>query len=203
MTAEMNRLIDNAKIRLPGALDAAIQLELFSMLDEFLRETNAWTEDVPFDVEPASVPFQQDPFSYTYQITAAGEIVRLLGVFNAGGIKQNASMPVPGEIIIPNPPAGAEQFTARVSLTVRDPVDKDGFPSLPAWVMRKYGTDFLDGLLGRMMSQPAKPYTSLPLAAAHMRKFKSSTSKAIVETTKQNVYGAQNWRFPQTFNRRR
>jgi hypothetical protein len=203
MTAEINRLMDSARVRLPGTLDGTLQLELFSVFDEFLRETNAWTQDVSFNVEPVTQSFQENPSSYTYQITAAGEIIRLLDVRNAHGIKQHATMPVPGSVIISTPPAQTETFTARVSLTVSDPVGTDGFPALPVWILRKYGTDLLDGLLGKMMSQPAKPYTSLSLAVAHMRKFRSSISKAKVETIRQNVYGAQNWRFPQTFARRR
>ena len=65
------------------------------------------------------------------------------------------------------------------------------------------GDDVLSGLLGRMMSQPAKPYTNMQLSVYHMRRFRDGIARAKVEAMHQNVYRAQSWRFPQTFARRK
>ncbi len=42
--ADMNRLMDHARIRLPGALDAAIKMELFAVMNES-RTVNALIQD--------------------------------------------------------------------------------------------------------------------------------------------------------------
>lgn len=45
----MDRILATARLRLPGAIESAVRLELFNAIDEFLKETSAWrhTETVP------------------------------------------------------------------------------------------------------------------------------------------------------------
>ena len=54
----------------------------------------------------------------------------------------------------------------------------------------------LDGLVGRMMSQPAKPYTNPALGLNHLRKFRNAISFAGTESVRRNVANSQAWRFP-------
>lgn len=203
--ADMNRLMDNARIKLPGALDSAIQLELFSVLNEFFQESNIWYEDIDFDVTPTSQTYLENPDAYTYQLDVLeqGTINRLTGVVDSGGFIQRATMPTPGYVILSYSPSAAGTFTARVTKTITDPVTRDGYPVFPAWVLNKYGNDILDGVVGRMMGQIAKPYSSPTLAPVYLRNFKQGTNKARAEAMHGNVYRGQNWRFPQTFARRR
>jgi hypothetical protein len=63
-------------------------------------------------------------------------------------------------------------------------------------VLAKYRSVILDGLLGRMFSQPAKPWTNTQLSVFHMRKFKIGIAGARVEWTRNNNYRQQAWRFP-------
>jgi hypothetical protein len=86
---------------------------------------------------------------------------------------------------------------------VTDPVTRDGIPVFPAWILSKYGNDFLDGLMGRMMSQIAKPYSNTAMGTYHTKKFNNAMSQAKVEALHQNVYRGQSWRFPQSFQVRR
>lgn len=66
--ADMNRLMDHARIRLPGALDAAIQMELFSALNEFFQKSNIWYEDIQFPVQPTDDTYLENPDAFTYDI---------------------------------------------------------------------------------------------------------------------------------------
>jgi hypothetical protein len=192
---DMNRLMDHARIRLPGALDAAIQMELFTVMGEFLNKTNLWYEDITFQTQPEVA---------TYAVTpSAGAIARLLGVMDASRAAVSAAMPIIGTVCLAYPPSGPQTYTARVSLMVTDPVTPDGYPQFPEWVLARYGDDLLEGVLGRMMSQMAKPYSSAAGAQFHLRNFRAATAQAKVEASHQNVYRAQNWRFPQTFGSRR
>lgn len=199
-TADMNRLIDLAKIRLPGALDTALQMELFAVMDEFFIASNLWTDDISFVVVPTSATHLEDPDAFTYPVAPAqGTIHRLLGVVNSQNVLQAATMAIPGEIVIKNSPNETDTYTARLALTVTDPVTSEGYPQFPDWVMNRYGTDILDGLLGRMMSQIAKPYSAPNMALTHLKKFRSSTMSAKVDAQHKNIFGGQSWRFPQSF----
>lgn len=194
--ADFNRLMDQLRIRLPGALDGTIQLELFSVMNEFFQTSNCWSEDIPMKVVPTRT---------TYEIvsTTPSSINRLFWVKTPSGVPVAATMPVPGTIELANPPSEEAVYTATVALTITDPVDREGYPEFPDWFLNKYSNDILDGVLGRMMSQFAKPYSQPQLAQYHMRRFVQAANRAGVEAIHGNVYRGQNWRFPQTFARRK
>ena len=200
--ADMNRFMDSARVKLPGALDATIQLELFAILNTFFQSSNIWYEDIAFDVTPTSSTYLEDPDSYTYQLLVEeqGVVNRLMTVVNSDGIVQSAIMPIPGYVILQYSPNTADTYTARVTKTVTDPVTRDGYPLFPDWIMNKYGNDILDGVLGRMMTQIAKPYSSPTVGAVYLRKFQQSVNKARVEAMHANLYRGQKWRFPQAFS---
>ena len=198
--ADMNRLLDQARIRLPGAVDAAIVMELFTVMKEFFNGSNAWQEAIEFPVYATSASAYADPDAFTYDLTPTqGAIMRLLGAHNGDGVPVRATMPVPGCVVLAQSPNVDATYTALVALTVTDPTTRDGIPQFPDWVLNKHYTELLDGLLGRMMSQLAKPYSSPNIAAVHLRKFKQGISAAKVEAMRKNVYAAPSWRFPRSF----
>jgi hypothetical protein len=188
---DMNRLLDHARIRLPGAVDAAILVELFAVLKEFFIETNVWRERFEFTAQPGDYTYDIVPFQ--------GSVVRLLAVTDRNGRPVRATMPVPGNVVIDRAPDADEVYTAHVVLTVSDPTTKDDQPQFPIWTINRYFTPILDGLLGRMMSQIAKPYSSPAISIAHLRNFKKGMASARVDAKRQNVYAAATWRFPRGF----
>lgn len=203
-SADVNRLMDNARIRLPGALDNVLKLEFFTLINDFFQQTSCWGEDIPVDVTPTSDTYLENPDAWTYDLVpTGGGIIRLMYLQNSQGQRQEASMDTPGEIVLRYQPNVADTYVATVAKTVTDPVTREGYPEFPDWVLNKYNSEILDGLLGRMMSQIAKPYSSPKLAEYHTRKFNAGVQRAYVETLHGNVYRAQNWRFPQSFARRR
>lgn len=203
-TATMKRMIDSAKVRLPGALDSAINMELFTLLAEFFRSSNVWTEDLTADVVPTDENRITNPSAYTYLLVPSeGTILRLMSGINSQGTPVQATMPVPGEVILRTSPDIADTYTFRVSLSILDPTTSDGYPQFPDWILTKYWDGLLDGLLGRMMSQIGKPYSSPTTAVMHLRRFRSTISRAKVEASHKNLYGAQSWQFPQSFANRR
>lgn len=198
----MNRLIDQARIHAPGALDDTIKLELFSALQEFAQDSSVWKEEIAFSVTPTTDTFYENPSAYTYAISSSdGDIVQLMGVRDSKGVPRAARMPTIGEVILSYSPSDADTYTATVSLTVKDPVDGEGYPTFPDWLISKYQLELLDGVVGRLMTQPAKPYTNLQVGTKRLASFKSGKMQARVEALRQNIYGAQNWRFPSTFRR--
>lgn len=199
-SASVNRIIDNARVRLPGAIDRAIVTELFLTLKEFLYETNLWIERIEFTAQPATSIPVLNPQDYSYSLTpVAGAITRLMAVVDSYGRTVPAILEDNQTVRIGRTPASPEQYTAIVALTVADPEDLDGYPVVPEWIMEKFTPAILDGLLGRMMSQPAKPYTSRPDAGVHLRRFRKGIGQARTEGSRGLSYGRQNWSFPKTF----
>ena len=197
MSYALDRLMKNAQIALPGSLDNVIRLELFNVLDSFFRNTSIWTEDIPFSVSSTDLAGTV----YYIEPESVSVIVRLLNVTDVNDfIQRPVMMPIPGEIILGTPPSQNGTLTALVCLSIVDPIQRDGYPEFPEWVLTKYGIGILDGILARMMSQPAKPYTNLQLAAVHMHGYRKTLSIASAEAVHGNLQNGQRWRFPQQFS---
>lgn len=190
MSAIVDRFMANARMRLPGALDDAIKHEVFNVLDEFCKNTNAWQEKISVPVVPTDLEYELE----SEDNRAA--VIRLLGVDN-NGIPIAATLPQPENLVLGYPPSVASTYTATVALTVVDPVSENlALPDIPDWFFVLYSGEFLDGLLARMMSQPAKPYTSSTFSLYHGRRFRNGMSRVRVAIEHQNLQGAQRWAFP-------
>lgn len=189
--ADVTRMMNNARIHLPGATDDTIRLELFNVLNDFFQQSNIWQERIDFRVHP-------DVLDYELAPSDVSTISSLLSIETNSGLPVAGSMMVPGELLLVQSPNEAGVYTAVVSLTVNEPTNKEGYPQIPAWILNKYGVEILDGLLGRMMAQPAKPYSNERMAIYHTRKFKGGIAAAKTNTTHKNVYRGQAWRFPRT-----
>jgi hypothetical protein len=190
-SAAMLSLMNRARVRLPGALDNAIQQEMSATFDELLTTAPLWFEDIDVPVVPGTTEYTLTP--------TAGAIVRLLYMKNDDVTFAGTQMEVIPVLTLPIEPGEPATWQARVQLK-NNAVD-GGYPVVPDWIVERYEVQILDGVLGRMMSQIAKPYTSSQTAAVHYRMFRSFTQRAKNEARKSHLYGAQRWGFPQTFNR--
>jgi hypothetical protein len=186
---EIERLVKNVTIHVPGALEAVLKLELFNVLDEFFRDSLIWKEEVDFETEV------DETFYYAVN-SDPGTIISLVGVANENDAPVAATMQVPGEITLGTAPSVVETLTATVVLTTVDPVDGDGWPQMPEWILSKYRQGIAAGLLGRLMSQPAKPYTNERLSIYHYRRFRGAVALARAEAEHKNLHDGQAWRFP-------
>lgn len=193
------RLMENARSRLPGATDTLIQYELFNVMDDFFKGSNTWQEDIDIQVPGL------DPVGTIYELTPSGPSIidKLMWVFSVPptstigrGCQIGSAMSTPGELTLTLQPSSPVTYRATVALTVQDPTTRDGYVTFPAWVLAKYRAVILDGLLGKMMSQPQKPWSNTQLAVLHMRKFNTKVASARVEMTRNNKYRQQAWMFP-------
>lgn len=190
-SAEFVRLLNMARMRLPGVLDAPIRYELFSVCDELFTHTNVWQEEIPVPITAGETLYEIEP-----EETVSSKIVRLLNVTNADEREVAATMQVIGELVL-----GAESnvdttYTATVALTVKDPVDENDYPKFPKWILQRYREGLLDGLLGRMMSQPGKPYANERMSIYHLRRFRNVMAQALLDADHANLQGAQRWQYP-------
>lgn len=186
--ANMNFLMDYLRVRLPGATDAAIQLEMFAILDEFLSQTSVWKEDIDFAVVPGTLSYDIVP--------TTGTPIRLAQVTNSSGIGVPGYMATPGTVVFPSDPQVSDTYTATIILSVIEPITREGYPDFPDWILARHWRTIADGVLGAMMSQIAKPYTSQTAAVFHLRKYRNEVAIARVGVSRLNVHRGQSWQFP-------
>jgi len=187
----VTRLMAAGRIRLTGAVDDAIKLAIFTVVDEFCRETDIWQETIEFDtIAGTDVVYDLVP--------TLGTILRLLWV-EQGTTKAPATgtMQVPGELILPNIYTPGTHVAATVSLAPLDPTDPTNqFPVMADWMWQRYYPYFEDGLVLHMATQPGKPYTDPNLAAYHGRRWRKAIGVARADAVKANIADGQLWRFP-------
>jgi hypothetical protein len=93
--APTDRIMQTITVEAPGAPEAIIQLQLFNVMDEFFKRTNAWRYATDITVEP-------DTYEYGLALPADTALVRVLGVTRNG-------VPVPAT------PAAGGGGTAQIS----------------------------------------------------------------------------------------
>lgn len=194
-TAVLKRIINNARVQLPGAVDSGVQYELYNVLDELLSQSGVWWEDIPFECQPNLVDYSIVPVS--------GRIVQLVYLHYADTAPDVAQipsvMPEPGWLQWIRAPQEARDCIVRVSLTVLDPVTRSGFPQCPAWILERYHGTITSGLIYKLAAQQSKPWTNDDVAVLHGQKFRNEIGSARVDNLHSHVAGAQRWRFPGAF----
>lgn len=196
-SSDISRLISNLRMHLPGAVDGVIKLEIYNTMNEFFQDSNVWRESI-------EIPVYAGVTNYDLTSTGPSTIVRLMSVIDEHERPINAYIDLETqELVVSVAPTSPTTYTAQVSLTINEPLDKEGFPYFPAWVLNLYMNEMVSGVLSRMMSQPAKPYSNTQLAAFHGAQFRSAVAKARSEANRRYTYHMQMWRFPRGWVRRR
>lgn len=229
-TTNIVRLQDMVRLSTPGALDGAIRLEVYNVLKEFFQRSDAWLLELPVYIVPHICDYQLNPcqnvainrlmglgrsdnpqavFSYVPmcppQFYAAGgtttsaELQNPMFRSHREAVLLNAGAKMPIMRIVDNPSSN-ETWIVTVALTPCDPVDSDGFVDPPDWVMEKYLRGIASGVISALMLQPGKPYSSLPGAQFHGRKFNEAVGLARKEVRHMFLFGAQRWNFPTGWN---
>lgn len=192
----VHRLMNLVRSRVPGCLDAQIQLEMFEMFDEFFKNTNSWREEIPIDIVAGVQEYDIIPIGVC-------AINTLIGIRRHDHLHAHAVMPIPGQLVLRHRPSenspADHPWHVIVSLYVTDPTDKNGYPMYPTWILDRYHSGFVDGLVGRLMSQPNKPYTNPNMSVYHLRRWRNVMAGARIDAVRNNTYGAQAWVYPQQF----
>lgn len=190
---EFEQLMNQARIKLPGSSDAGIKLELYDVMKEFLKDSNAWTEDIRFTVQPNTTDYILTP------IQDGGQIIRFVGAWDDKMIPIPAFMPTFGTIRLVNQAstiANQPTWTARVVKNISLPTTREDIPIGPDWLLTVYSLDILDGLLGKMMGQQNKSFSNGTMSTYHLRRFRTAIQGARTAAARQNTVGAQEWAYP-------
>ena len=194
MANAFDRLMLSIKPYLPGVLDDALKTELFLVMYEFFKWSDAWQEPVDFTVLGGQNTADIYPFM--------GRIQKMIQVLDTDKRNVPATMPVIPTVVLRSPVNTDTDLTCVVSLTVTDPTTRDAFPLVPFELIEKHLDVLIAGMLSHMMAQPSKPYTNTQMAQYHYMKFKGGCARAKNDIKAENTQGAQSWAFPQTFANR-
>jgi hypothetical protein len=201
---DFDQLMNQARIKLVGASDAGLLGELYDVLSEFFNDSRSWTQDI-------TVPYQPNTQSYPVQ-PIEGQIISLVGVSDWGPVvppttivpNPNTSfvpalMPDLGTLVLMQAPNVSGYYQVTVCTNVSLPTDRHQMPIAPSWVLPIWHVGILDGLLGKMMSQPGKAYANDKQSAYHLKRFRDAIARARIAKMRANTNGAAAWRFPQQF----
>jgi hypothetical protein len=201
----IERLLANLRNQLPGALDGALRLEIFNTLNTFFTDSNIWQETQSFNTRLGRQIYElqaENPDAYYTKLL-------LLEAYDPADAEGRVTMPThvrawlvsPTELRLHHPVTVVQRLRATFAVAPRPTDRMDQYPNIPDSYWDKYHDAFVEGVMARMMSQPAKPYSNERLGIFHGRRFKSATSMAKNDFYNGDIRGGQNWHFPQNFAR--
>lgn len=200
--ADVQHLLNQARVKLTGASEGGIKGELYDTIYEFFKDSNAW-------IETLSIPITSGSQDYLLVPSEGGQVFRLLAVYDPNLIPIPAFMPTVGTLHILYPVNTAQTYSVIVSKNIVPPTRADDdrtlkgtVPDAPDWLLHLYYSYILDGILGRMMFQPNKSYSDPTLGSYHLRRFRDGIAQARVATQRQHTVGAQAWNYPQQYRTR-
>lgn len=184
------RIIEHALVRLPGAIPDTVKLELATVLNEFCEATNIWNRGVSIKTAPG--------VDHYALVVNDAEINRLLNVVGADNHPVPSSFEMPNFVVLGHMPNNVVDLTANIALLpdVYAPFE------VPDWIYSQYRAALLDGLLGRMMTQIAKPYSNEKAAVFHTKSFNRAVLRAKNEVMHRFMFRGQGWMFPQSVRTR-
>jgi hypothetical protein len=196
--APITDMFDEIMSVTPGATSAIVKQTLLATLREFFVQSGAWIKEAP------PVSLKEGVSDYHLDPQAGGDVLYVHAIaFPVGprhkfipAVSQRraramsnspTAMPVawhgfidaPGKIrLIPTPNADAKQVLIPyvvLTLPTGCSIDQD---VVPAWMFRYWKDHWLDGVLGKLMMQPDKPYTNLLQAQYHGKRFRTGMAQA-------------------------
>lgn len=202
---DLGRMLNQCRNSLPGATDAAIKGQLFNTIDEFLKNSNSWSEWIPFTILASATNLVSGVTSgQDYLLTPAhhGMIVRLATIIDQNTVTYPATVseiqPPGASIHLVWPQSQAINVQALVYKSILLPTTPDDIPIAPRWLLPMYERAIETGVIGYMQRQKAKPYADPELSAINIKSFLNQVGEARAAALRGNLYGGQAWRFPST-----
>lgn len=176
------------RLHVPGAITDSIAASLDVTMRDFCEHTDVWVEQIEVTTEAQEKRYEI--------ISSEGQIVRLLTTVNSGESPVAAALEMEDVLVLGWEPAVVETLTAYVSL--KPPVSGNA-GCVPEWVYNRYFDGIVHGVVSQMMSQPAKPYTNLALAAYNSRMYKQVVHRAKNESLQGFRFRGTGWSYPQAW----
>jgi hypothetical protein len=196
---DFERIMNEARVRLPGVSDAGLKGTMFDVIDEFFDNSNAWIEWLNVNLVVGSQ-------TYTLYPQQGGMLNRLVTLLDSNNVVYPAVVSFsdvytpPGVILsLVNPVSAPVLVTACFTKKVVLPNNKWDIPDAPSWLVPLYGRYLLDGLLGNLMMQRGKSYSDPDRSQYHIKRFRDGMDMAKTAVMRSNLLGGQAWRYPRGY----
>lgn len=188
----------------PGCVPKVRKRALILACREFFEQSAAWRVTIgPRTLKANKRRYYMSPYD------AYADIVHVFGVEIDGvplrpatrrpaGVEPDATQPLRYYLEAPDQVA----LWPRSATTIEDALTfyvaltpKQSVTHLPRIAATHFYDALFDGAAGRLLSQPAKPYTNPTAATYHLNRFRAAIGK-YAGRAKQGFTGAQAWTFP-------
>jgi hypothetical protein len=204
---DFERLMNQARIQLPGSSDAGVKGVMFDIIDEFFDVSNSWTEWLSLAILPGAqiyAVYPQHGGMINRLVTAldSNQVVLPAGITFGDSPASVGHIHVdpPGVVLSLTFPQNTS-YSASVLVTKKTilPTSGDDIPNAPSWLFPLYARYILEGTVGTLMMQKGKSYTDFNNAPFHLKKFRDGMAMAKTATMRSGIFGGQSWGFPRLF----
>ena len=203
LSTSWNRLWATAMSRLPGIGEDALKLEIAGALQEFLRTTHVWQEQVEYNVVEGQTTYDIAPQSscadvtYIINVEVDGRPYGAIGpnTFDRNNLYGGYRVRDPSyrEIDLVPTPTATKPKALKVSLGLSlKPESLD----LPNSLIDHHFDHILDGILERAYAHPSKPYTNQEKQVYHHRRFRAAITRTRRIVNGGGTKASPPWNFP-------
>lgn len=179
----LSRLYNNVMAVVPAVQLPLVKMELWNTIEAFCIQSTYFRQTIDWIMAPGITEFDFNPVDGTWLVEA---------ILGQTGLSDWSVRP-PG-VLIDNSvdtPTGQRTGTALCALR---PLSFD--VTFPDELFSTWFEALLDGVKSRLFAQPVKPWSSLPLAQAHGRKFQARVTDARDRADRQWGTRPAAWLFP-------
>ncbi len=203
MATSLSVWTDELTVRLPGASTDQIDLELKATVREFFTKSGFWTEELdPIDIVADTDIYTLTPtegvimgtmYVWVDHKSIPLSTIKPKTVSTSSNSVQTAWAPQPNQIqLFPMP---SVDITGGLKVLVRLNPDAK-WRQLPDELGSHFFDEILDGVLGRLYSQPGKPYTNIVVSQYHLRRFRDGIARARDMGQKRYSNAETPWTYP-------
>jgi hypothetical protein len=204
-------ICDNILSALPGADPNHVHRSFVRITDQFLQQSGAWIDDKVFH----SDAFGNVRIDFSY---IEAQMAWLMGVWFESHVLGHLSIvtppfktnkasaplgftntPYPDVIVLsPGPNPGTTfEVTVRAALKMNDCSSADA--CVPDWLFSRYKETIRMGVIGTLMREPGKSYSSVSEGRMHQQEYKMLIGQARDEARRGFGQHEAEWGYPQQF----
>ncbi len=173
-TGGLDRIYDAIEAVMPGVLHPVVQLVVWDALEEFCSRSTYWRELLNWEMAIGETQLDLNPVDTNIRVHWVLNVCGLGSCFRIKPtsilVDTSSGVHTPGDTVR----SGTAWVVCKPSRLSAE---------MPAWV-DDWSEGLRDGALYRLYMQPAKPYSSLPMAQFHGKRFRTQIQLARVEAKK-------------------
>lgn len=191
--------------RLPGISSGQLDLELKSTIREFFTKSGYWVEELP------AIDIKADKDQYRVNTQGQSVVMGVQQVFvsgtpiglttyrpkfqNSGSARASSAYPVEVDLLELSPVPNTDIDGGLIVIARLNPIGE--ICKVPETAATHFFDEIMDGVLGRLYSQPGKPYTNLIQSQYHLKRFRDGMAMARDIARKRFSTATRPWSFPQ------